>query len=348
MRLRALVLAAGLGQRLRPLTEVTPKPLLPVCGLPILGHSLRQLAAVGCEAVAVNVHHLGGQIRERFGNSFAGMPLHWSEEPEILGTLGALHPLRDFLGAADLVLLVNGDSLCRWPLRQLVRRHLERGAQATLMLTARPDPARFGGGVGIDREGDVLSFHLGAPERGEVARRHVFAGAHVLSPDLLERVGPGRADIVPSLYVPLLQEEGGRIASLVSSRPWHDLGTPQRLLEGTLDWARGGWPARPWRRSWVSAEAAVERGARLRRASLEAGARVGAGARIERSILLPGARVGEGCTVREAIVGPGAEVPAGTWVERRIVMPRREGAAPGPGDSVVGDAVYTPFPSAEP
>ena len=112
-RLRALVLAAGLGTRLRPLTELVPKPLLPVTGVPILGHTLAQLAALGCEAVAVNLHYLGDQIRQRFGDSFAGMRITWSEEPVLLGTLGAFHPLREFFAAADQVLLINGDSLCR-------------------------------------------------------------------------------------------------------------------------------------------------------------------------------------------------------------------------------------------
>ena len=83
--------------------------------------------------------------RARFGDRFADIPLTWSEEPELLGTGGALHPLRDFLAPADLVLLINGDSLCRWPLRRLVRRYLAGGARSTLLLTSRPDPARFGG-----------------------------------------------------------------------------------------------------------------------------------------------------------------------------------------------------------
>src|ERR1700741_1297620 len=95
-RIRAVVLAAGLGTRLRPLTDLTPKPLLPVRGVPILGHTLAPLAAFGCEAAAVNLHYLGDQIRQRFGDAHAGMPLAWSEEPEILGTLGALYLLKDF------------------------------------------------------------------------------------------------------------------------------------------------------------------------------------------------------------------------------------------------------------
>jgi len=341
-RIRALVLAAGLGTRLRPLTSYTPKPLLPVRGVSILGHTLAQLAAFGCEAAAVNLHYLGDQIRQRFGDSHAGMPLTWSEEPEILGTLGALHPLREFLAAADLILLLNGDSLCRWPLRKLIRRHLASGARSTLLLTSRPDPASFGGGVGIDRAGRILSFWPEDPARGEVARRHVFAGAHVFSPDLLSQVGPGRSDIVRQLYVPML-DAGERIESVVGSGSWHDLGTPQRFLEAVLEWSRADWPERLWRRSWISQEASLGTAAKVRRSSVEPGARVGEGARVERSVLLPGAHIGKGSVVREAIVGFGASVPPGTWVERRIIMPQLPGFAAGLDDSVVGGAVYTPF-----
>jgi mannose-1-phosphate guanylyltransferase len=341
-RIRALVLAAGLGTRLRPLTRHTPKPLLPVRGVPSLGHTLAQLAAAGCEAAAVNLHYLGDSLRQHFGDSHAGMPLTWSEEPELLGTLGALYPLKDFFAPADLVLLINGDSLCKWPLRKLVRKHLTERARATLMLTSRPDPAGFGGGVGIDRAGRILSFRRGDPERGEAARRYVFAGAHVFSPNLLSRIGPGKADIVRDLYQPML-EQGEPLDALVDAGRWHDLGTPQRFLEGVLDWARADWPQRLWRRSWIAQDVMLGPGARVRRSAIETRVRVGEGARLERCVLLPGARIGKGCVVREAILGFGAAVPPGTWVERRIIMPQFDGVAPGLDDSVVGGAVYTLF-----
>src|SRR5436305_8136965 len=128
-RIRAVVLAAGLGTRLRPLTGLTPKPLLPVRGVPILGHALARVAAVRCEAVAVNLQYLGDQIRQRFGDSHAGVPLTWSEEPEILGTLGALHPLKEFLAPAELVLRGTGDSHCEWPFRKTIRQHLPSGSR---------------------------------------------------------------------------------------------------------------------------------------------------------------------------------------------------------------------------
>jgi mannose-1-phosphate guanylyltransferase len=348
---RALVLAAGLGTRLRPLTESTPKPLLPVVGLPILGHTLAQLAAAGCTGAAVNLHHCGEQIRQRFGASFAGMPLTWSDEPVLLGTLGALHPLREFFAAAELVVLINGDSLCRWPLRRLLRAHQAAAkgpAAATLLLTRRADPAQFGGGVGIDGAGDVVSFRPGGPERAPAApaaRRLVFAGAHVFGSALLKRVDPGVSDIVRDLYTPLLGQ-GERIGTVVSGRRWHDLGTPRRFLDATLAEARAGWPERLWRRAWVSREAVVGSGVRLREAVLEAGARVGDGVRLERAVLLPGAQVGGRSTLREVIVGPGAVVPPGSWVERRLVTAWNDGRPRDLDESVVGGAVYTPLDGA--
>jgi NDP-sugar pyrophosphorylase family protein len=332
-RLRALVLAAGRGERLRPLTDFLPKPLLPVVGEPVAGRTLARLRAAGCEAAALNLHHLGEAIRLRLGDEARGLPLVYSPEAQLLGTLGALVPLRDFLARAELVLVVNGDSLCRWPLGRLVRRHLRRGADATLLLARRADPERFGGGVGVDRRGRVVSLRRG-DGGGPVARRRVFAGAQVLSPRLLERLsGPG--DLVTGLYAPLLAA-GGRLESVETGRRWHDLGTPRRYLDAALDWGRVGW-----RGSWVAAGAALERGARVRRSVLESGSRVERGSRVEESLLLPGAAVGRGGGAWRSILGPGAVLPPGTRVERRLVTVARAGVAPGLDDSVVGGLVYT-------
>jgi mannose-1-phosphate guanylyltransferase len=317
VRLRALVLAAGLGMRLRPLTDGTPKPLLPVLGEPILAHTLRQLAAVGCEAAAINLHHGGDQVRRVLGDELAGLPLTYSFEPRLLGTLGALRPLDDFLAAADLVLIVNGDSLCRWPFAELLRRHRERGAPATLLLAASADVAQFGGGVEIGRGGEVLALRPAASGGG--TRRRVFAGAHVLSPRLVRRIAAMSmavpADIVRDLYEPLLAEEPGCLATLSTRRRWHDLGTPRRYLAAALDWAGAGGGGR-----WISPSAVVSPAASVRRVMIEADARVAAGAVVEGSVLLPGARVGADCEVRDSILGPGVELATGSRLAGRVVV----------------------------
>jgi mannose-1-phosphate guanylyltransferase len=303
------VLAAGRGERLRPLTDELPKPLLPVAGRPLAAWTLERLRAAGVEAAALNLHHRGEAIRAAFGASFRGLPLVYSEEPELLGTGGALPPLADFFVPADVVLLVNGDTLGRGPLARLLARHRRarrRGAVATLLFHRTVDPRPFGGGVALEGE-RVLAFRRGALAWGSARLRRVFAGAAALAPELIADLPPGPCDIVSALYEPLLAQ-GRELAAAETARAWHDLGTPERYLEGALAWALDGLPARGERRL---SGAEVDPTARLVRSVVEAGARVGAGARLERTLVLSGARVGAGATLAHAIVGPGAEVAPG-------------------------------------
>ena len=343
LRLRALVLTAGLGQRLRPLTLFLPKALLPVCGEPVVGHSLECLVRSGCEAVTLNTHHLAESIPRVFGERYRGLPVSYSVERELQGTLGALFPLKKSLAEADLVILLNGDSLCLWPLQKMIKHHLRSRAEATLLLHRRSHDELLGGGVGVGPDGDVVQLRDAAPTR-EVARRHIFMGAHILSPHLLEHIQRGPADIVGDLYIPLLKE-GRRIRGVVTSRRWHDLGTPARYLSGCLDWARnysGRAPSlRPW--NMIADKAQVADSAEIQHSVIEMDTVVAAHARIEESVLLPGVRVPEGCTVRRSLVGPAVELPAGSDIERRMVTSIRSGYQPSALDSVMGGLIYTPL-----
>ncbi len=332
-RLRALVLSAGHGTRLRPLTSFIPKPLLPVRGAAALAHTIDQLVSLGCEAVAVNLFHRGEMIRDSLGDSYGGVPLTFSIEEELLGTLGALSPLRDFLAPAEQVLIVNGDSLCRWPLRSLIRRHQRSGADATLLVSRRVDPEPFGGGVGVVDHKWIVSLRPRRNDPEEVTRR-VFMGAHVLSPALLDRVPDGPADFVPDLYEPLLVS-GGRLAAQETSRKWHDLGTPERYRRAVLDWGR--------RRSWTDPDAEVSEGARIKGSVIEQDVAVEEDSRLGSSVVLPGARIGAGCRVVESIIGPGVDLPAHTTVERRLVTLVRADATVSKNASVVGGLVYEPI-----
>jgi len=321
-RLRALVLAAGRGERLRPLSAELPKPLLPVAGRPLVHFTLEALRAVGCDAAALNLHHGGAALRAALGESFRGLPLVYSVEEELLGTGGALPPLAEFLGAAETVLVLNGDTLCRWPLARLLADHRRRRAAATLLVSRRAEPREFGGGVAIER-GRVVAFRRGALAWAGAPVHRVFAGAAALAPELLGRLASGPADIVAALYEPLLAE-GALIAAVETARAWHDLGTPRRYLEGALAAALGGLPPRGRR---IAAGAEVAAGARVRRAMVESGARVEAGARVERALVLAGAVVGAGATVTDAILAPGVAVAPGARVAGAMLTRDPEGGA---------------------
>jgi mannose-1-phosphate guanylyltransferase len=321
--LRAVVLAAGLGTRLRPLTAAIPKPLLPVLGRPLIAWTLERLAAAGVEQAAINLHHHADAIPAALGDRFGAMPLVYSREPTILGTLGALHPLREFIAPADLVVLVNGDSLCRWPFEELIARQAaHRCAQpplATLLVSSSADPGAFGGGVAVSDAGRLSTLLPGPTAH----RRQVFIGAHAFAPSLVLEAPAAFSDIVRDLYEPLLRA-GARIDALATSAQWHDVGTPGRYLDAVLGWAAHEHPTRDPSSSVIEAGAAVDPGATVRR-----------------SLVLGGARIAGGSRLDHVVVGPGVEIAPDSVLEDVLVTPVSWG--PAPSSREVGSLVHTPL-----
>lgn len=339
--MRALVLTAGFGTRLRPLTCFLPKPLLPVAGEPLVGNTLQQLAALGCEVAVLNLHHLAEQIPRTLGQIYHGMPLRYSEEEPIQGTLGALVPPREILQDADVVLLVNGDSLCRWPWKALLKRHFKSQADVTLLLHRRAPDAALGGGVGLDDSGRVVQIRQMDPQ-GLVKSRHIFAGVHLISPRLLERLEPQPGDIVGDLYIPLLQE-GRTLAGCVTGRDWHDLGTPERYMTACLEHTRRSWWKLKRQQSTMSPLAHIADSADVTASIVEATARIDEGARVQGSVVLPGAHIQSGCIIQDSLIGPGVVLPASTAIERRMIHRTLTGYQPSENETVLGDLIYTPL-----
>lgn len=332
------MLCAGRGERLRPLTGAVPKPLLPVAGRAVAMRTIDLLHRAGCET-AVNLYHLGDAVRRGLESEAGtrGIELRFEVEPDLLGTLGAVVNLRDFLAGADDVVVVNGDSLCRWPIREALDRHRRSGADVTLQVGWDD---RVGGGVEVDSRGLVVGLRdlQVGPVRG---LKRTFQGLHVLSRRVIERIPPRPSsnDIVEGLYQPLLRS-GARIVGFRSRRRWHDLGTPRRYLEGALDWGRtaGG---RKRRRRFIAPAVSVAPGATVEHSVLESGCHVAEDAVVERSLVLPGARVGPGAQLLEAIIAPGIRVPDGACIAGQLVTPVDWGL--GAGSRERDGLVFTPL-----
>ncbi len=337
LRLRALVLCAGRATRFRPLTTGVPKALLPVLGRPLLGVTLEQLLEAGVEAVAINLHHQGEAIASTLGSSYRGIPLRYSRENLLLGTLGAVNPLKEFLGEADLVLLVNGDSLCRWPIEAMVERHRSVESEATLLLSSVADVESFGG-VGIDDNEQIVSFP-GGPCSPRETRQLVFAGAHIFDPELLRRVRPGASDSVVDLYRPMV-EAGGQLQAFVSDQQWHDLGNPHRYLKALLEWMRST-DGSSEDRSWFGRGASVDPAAQVVGSIIEAGATVAAGARLTECVVLNDAEVGVGAQLERCLLAPDVVLGRGTRVAGEMVTPFAWGLVDG--SRRVGALVHTPL-----
>ncbi|HET7293425.1 MAG TPA: NDP-sugar synthase [Vicinamibacteria bacterium] len=312
-----MVLAAGLGLRMRPLTERRAKAALPVLGRPLIAHTLERLARAGVTDVVVNLHHRPASVRRAVGDGRRfGLRVRYSFERRILGTAGGPRKARRLLGDGP-VLLVNGDVLFDFDLRALVERHRRGGGLATLALKANPDPRAYGPVV-TDSRGRVLSLAgRPRPARGRVS---LFTGVHVLEPVLLGRLRPGASDSVRDLYAPLVAE-GSALLGVRVKGAWYDLGGPAQYLAAHRLLLRRTRQGRV-----VDPSAAVAAGARVTASVVGAGARIGAGATVAGSVLWERVAVGAEATVRGSIVADGARVRPGERIEGQVVT--RHGRRP--------------------
>jgi mannose-1-phosphate guanylyltransferase len=288
-----MVLAAGLGSRLRPLTEILPKPLVPVGDRPALAHVLERLAAAGLGPVVVNAHH----GIERLRHFLAAHPsVAVSAEAELLGTAGGVAGAAPLLGAGP-VLIWNADILAPIEPGALIGAHLgEPGRAATLVVR----PCERGcGNVGLDENGRVVRLRT---ERvaGE-ARGGEFVGVHVLGARLRAAL-PERGCLVGDVYLPALQR-GATLRAFEWDAPFFDIGTVPAYLAANLDWLSSRAL-----RSWVAPGAVLGEGVTLERALLgEAATARGAGV-LERCVVWPGASAEAPLT--DAVVTPGRIVRA--------------------------------------
>jgi MurNAc alpha-1-phosphate uridylyltransferase len=212
-----MLLAAGRGERLRPLTEHTPKALVEVGGKPLIGWHLERLAAAGCREAVINVSHLAQKIIDHVGDGRRyGLSVRYSREAEPLETAGGIATALPLLGEAPF-LLVNADIYCEVPFRPLLGHELA-GMLAHLVLV--PNPAHRSKG----------DFSLAAQRIGDAASpRYTYAGVAVMSPQLVSSVKRGqKAPLAPLLYDAVREE---RLSGELFTGRWQDVGTAERLAE---------------------------------------------------------------------------------------------------------------------
>ncbi len=231
--MRAMILAAGLGTRLRPLTDTLPKPLLPIAGRPLIAWNLLLLRRYGVTEVMINLHHLGHLIEQALGDGSAfGMRIAYSKEPAILGTGGGLKQAEPFFGGEPFFVL-NGDTLFDMDLGGMAAAHRQNRAVATMALRTDPDPDRWGA-VELDAMHHVIRINgRGKNPEGRI-RKQMFAGVHLMHPRLLADVPAGRESSIIEAYVRAI-EAGETVAGCELSGYWSDIGTPERYAQAQRD-----------------------------------------------------------------------------------------------------------------
>lgn len=231
--MKAMILAAGFGTRLRPLTNTIPKPLLPVGGTPLIVWNLLLLKRHGFRDVVINLHHLGPMILQTLGSgSQFGLRLLYSHEPVILGTGGGIKQAERYF-SNEPVLILNGDTLFDLDLGALCAFHGERKAIATLVLREDPDAVKWGL-VEVGADDRIVRINGKGLAADVPTRPRMFAGIHILHSKLLRDIPQEVASSIIDSYVAAIGR-GEALLGYDLKGYWSDVGTPERYGQAERD-----------------------------------------------------------------------------------------------------------------
>ena len=342
----AVLLVGGQGTRLRPLTINTPKPMLPVAGVPCTEHQIARAREAGVTRIILGTSYRAEVFKDYFGDGAKfGVELVYAVEDHPMGTGGAIRHVAEHLlsGPDDPVMVFNGDVLTGVDLRHLFDVHAQTGAAVTLYLTRVTDPRAFGL-VPTDDDGRVTAFLEKPKTEAEIITDQINAGCYVFRRRVIDGIPTGRPVSVEREIFPKLLAEGARLQGVVDDGYWLDLGNPLAFVKGSADLVRGiaPSPAVPGH----TGEFLVMPGAEVsRKATLGGGTVVGSGATVGPhasvfgSVLFDGAVISAGAVVRDSVIGAGAVVGAGASLEGVVVGDR---AMIGPGNELIPGARVWP------
>jgi len=302
-----MILAAGFGTRLFPLTSGKSKVVLPLAGVPVIVRVIRLFRELGVDDFVVNLHHASHTVRDTL--SAWGEKVTFSLEERIMGTGGALHQAKEFFSDRTF-LLVNGDCYYEgFPLAEALEFHRERKALATMVLMDLPEGSDYKA-VKIDKCGHLVQI-AGRPEQpsAQAAKRLHFTGIHILEPEILQELPPGFSEINRDIY-PVLIARKAPVFGFHTSFRWFDLGTPGQYLEAVS--ALLSPEAKPGASVLVGKNSSIDPQAGLL-PPLEIGprARIGPGCRLHRAVLGEGVTVEKDVVIENSLVGDNLHLEAG-------------------------------------
>ncbi|HLE43162.1 MAG TPA: NDP-sugar synthase [Methylomirabilota bacterium] len=299
MSVQAVILAGGMGTRLRPLTLNRPKPIVPLVNVPFLQHQLALLGAHGITDVILSVSHMPDVIRTTMGDGrAAGVRLRYVVEEEPLGTAGGVRNAADLVDGRVVVL--NGDILTDVDLRAMLDAHEARRAKASIFLTPVENPTAYGL-VELEPDGRVRRF-LEKPGWDEVTTNTINAGIYILERELLALIPKGQAYSMEREFFPMLLERRVPFLGHVPRAYWLDIGTAVKYLQAHQDLldrlvqSHVSPPGRRVQEGWIDPSVDLHSTVRLRAPVV-----IGPGCRLEKDVVVgPGAVLGPGCRLEAA------------------------------------------------
>ncbi len=308
--MKAMILAAGLGTRMDPLTRTYAKPALTVLDQPVIARMIESLAHAGISGFVINTHANMDSLREALGHSRANVEI--SEERTLLGTGGGIRLAEPYLGGNEPFIVLNSDMHVDLDVDALLAAHKKQGAIATLVLRDDPRKERFGS-LGINSSEKVCRVTDLWAEGAEV-RSGLFTGIQVLEPTIFDEMpASGCFDIIRDVHLPYL-DNGGSIGTWLqpAARDWSPIGCPRELLDANLDALEALAHQEPAARGvFIDPTATVD-------GHIAGPVWIGAGAKVS-----PSSSVGP-----RAIIGAGANVPTGASVTDAVFLRNASPASP--------------------
>lgn len=325
---RVMVLAAGMGTRLMPLTGDISKPMVPIVNRPVMEHIVLLLAREGFSDIVVNLHYLPMAIQEYFGDgSRWDLSIEYSHEERLMGTAGGVKKCEDLLGAGTF-LVMSGDALTDVDLRELISYHRRKKAMATIMVTPVEDASKYGVVLAGD-DGRVKGFQEKPPE-AEAVSREANSGIYVFEPEILDLIPRDLPYDFGRELFPALVDSGESLYAWRHDYYWNDVGSIDEYQRGNFDALEGR----------VDVE--------LPGIEISKGVWVGLDTRIDKDVLVtPPVCIGDRCVIEERarllgplVIGPDTVVSAGAVLHRGI---KWGGGYIGRDASVTGSIVGSDF-----
>ena len=339
-RVQAIILVGGEGTRLRPLTYGTPKPMVPIAGVPFLARTMEKLYNAGIRDVVLSAGYMPKAITEYFGDGSAlNMRIRYAIETTPLGTAGGIKNCEVYITGPFFVF--NGDILTSLDLREMMRRHKEKGGVGMLHLIEVPDPSAFGVVV-HDRDGLISAF-IEKPATGTAPSNEINAGTYLLEREILDAIPAGRPVSIERETFPSVIASGKRLYAHTTHDYWIDVGRPENYLMAHRDVLAGTMPllVEPGI-TGEGADAIDDPRCLVPPVHLDAGVEVDASASVGPNVVLGrGSKVRAGAAIRGSVLWDDVYVDRGAVIEDAIIASGARigaGAKVGPG-SVIGHGI---------
>ena len=297
--MKAMILAAGFGTRLWPLTIERTKPAIPFLNCPLIAFTIDYLKQFGITEIIINLHHEPDSVREEIGNgSEYGVKITYSiEDPIILGTAGALDPVRHLL-KDETFFVINGKIITNLDLRAALETHRQRKAIATLVMLPNPKLEKFSQII-VDERGNYQGFSgFPTPDHRSPPPPLMFTGISILEPGILEYIPSGvEYDSIRQVY-PQVMSEGKIVAAHVGEGDWYELSTLARYLEISLEFMRRD-------KLEFTADESCE---------------IASTASVKDSVLWRDVKISSGAKINQCIIANGVRIPENSNYARKVIV----------------------------